>query len=204
LFKADGDKTGTPQANVIVFNPEYALDLLSNEKLSLAISKRFKGRFTRYESLGYQELVCWCLATDGYKLSEEGFFSVSNEDVEGAWNFIDSVRVSSSNDCRDLVNRGALSRDGTGFGRTHIPEEPGGGTYRRNTGIPEDPPLVGLLKDEPYISIEEALVSDCMYWVKRSDDPCALLMQRNISKTNQGLNKSLVHTRRVCHDYTVS
>lgn len=171
----------------------YYFSLKENREVNLALDKRFKGKRTLYSTPDFKDLVYLCLCSDGYKASSSSLHSVSDDDIALAWQFIDTVSVSSTVKCREVVNAGKGSRSGAGFSRSVKrrgicsvrPKRPRGET------VLGGPPAV-LIGAKHYstehYSIDEVMLEDCMRWIERSEDPVrsAVLLRSNILRNTQG------------------
>jgi hypothetical protein len=172
------------QSGVVRLDTAYTNLLMSNLELSCAVQKEFRKKRTRYTVPSFGDLVYWCLSTSGYTICEKNFTDTSNSDVEEVWNFIDKVKVSSS--CRDVLAAGTVGRSSVGFKRSQATRERIPLVSRRTTETPSTPPAeVRALSNEEdsHSSIEDAMVSDAMYWILESQDPVSTCstMYNNLS-----------------------
>lgn len=173
--------------NSIKIDRQYYSTISADAELGLALDKRFKSKHTLYRAPDYKELVWLCLSTDGYKVSSSSLNSVSDEDVSMAWQFIDTVSVSSTKRCREMTSLGKGGRNGAGFLRSRAALARQKPKPRANqTGMSFSGPPTVLTAPKQYSSehdtIEEAMVEDCMRWVLESSNPTlsAMLLRSNI------------------------
>jgi len=188
-----GDSTMYPR-HVVKIYKTYIEELMSDRELTLAVSKRFKGKNTVHGSPGYSQLVVWCLSTDMYKLCSDNFVSVENSDVSLAWQFIDTISVSSTKKCRDLVNKNKHSRSSVGFSRSirEITRPPPSNLDRSVLPRVHDKPVLentSQYNSSSHVTMEEMIAEDCTYWCTKSHDPLSATMDlcRNIASLNQGI-----------------
>lgn len=154
-------------------------EISENKEIKLAVHKRFKGKKTVHGDPTFLELVLWCLSADSYKVCERNLDSVSNVDVEAAWQFIDTASVSSTKACRDVVTPYKEGRSAVGFRREHMAPLGKGRGWRpqdRNT-VPST--LVGYSKldCDGYETLGDLMTEDCMHWVLRSEDPLGSVLR---------------------------
>lgn len=160
-------------SNMLHVDFSYCSQVLENREMSLAVEKRFKNKRTAYGVPGYKELVAWCLASDSFNVREEVLDCVSNNDIELVWQFIDTMSVSSSPVCRELVMRGKGSRNSSAFTRTlGRPASP----RVRRAHIPRGlrPPVLEDCSDEPteeHRTIDDIMAEDFVSLIRGSDDP---------------------------------
>jgi len=193
LVEGASNKTGVLHSGTARLDPSYASELSRDTELSLAVSKEFRGKSTKYGTPSFPDLVCWCLATGGYVVSEDAFFGVSDDDIERVWNFVDKVKVSSSGACRALVGRGAAGRNSVGFKRAHPSGSSTTVSRKRNTDTPGQVPTElqrGESYTDPCLTVENVMAEDMMHWVKESADPTGvcLRMYGNIAKGNKSFH----------------
>ena len=86
----------------------------TDRELRLALEKRCTDKHTHCRAPHYKELVWLCLSTDGYKVSSSNSVSVSNEGLSMAWQFIDTISVSSTKMCREVLSLDKRGRNGAG------------------------------------------------------------------------------------------
>ena len=100
-----GDSTVSGH-NSIKIDRRYYDIVSADRELGLALEKRFKNKYTSHRTPNYRELVWLCLSTDGYKVSSSNLDNLLDEDVSMAWQFIDTISVSSTKRCREMVSLG--------------------------------------------------------------------------------------------------
>lgn len=122
----DIGKMSSMVPGTIEVDPQYMSSLLLNEELKAALNKRFKDKRTVYLNPDFSSLVLWCLSTNSYSVNDKNLYNVDIRDVDSCWQFIDTMKVSSSDDCRELIARGSDGRDSLGFRRRTAP--PGSNT----------------------------------------------------------------------------
>jgi hypothetical protein len=182
----------------VLFDPAYAAELSGNREIQMAISKRFRGKVTVYGSPAFADLLVWCLSSDGYKVGEGFFERVSDSDVELVWHFIDTMRVSSTDHCRELVGRRLHNRDSTGFKRARSgiarAPRPAPGSTRVPTSPPVAVELLGGVSPE-HLTVEDVMVEDVLRCVLTSQDPagaCQKLFDRS-ADGNESRDQRPVH-----------
>lgn len=183
-----GDTRRRPESTVAV-NVSYIQELNASRELNATIAKRFHGKCTRHTSPTYEQLVKWVLSSDGYKIREANLHMVSDEDVCDVWEFVDTMKVSSSDECRAMLHEMALGRGSEAFRRTmHIHKTPPR-RAEKSVRVPRDRPT--MLKERDGVkythkSIDDAIVEDMALFAISSEDPvatcrasCASFMRRN-------------------------
>lgn len=188
-----GDATVTHSTIVKVDTAYYKL-VQSDREIGLAIEKRFKGKHTLYGSPGYKDLVSWCLSTNGYSVSSSRLNNVSDDDVGLAWQFIDTMSVSSTERCRELIGRGKGSRSGVGFTRcvSSKSRQPRSGKRERVGARLRYPPTVVPFDDQnpsEHDTAEHHIIEDCMRWIFSSSDPMGsyAALRDSLSDRHQGI-----------------
>jgi hypothetical protein len=167
-----GDIQASGADTVMVYRQYYA-DLSANEELTSAIEKRFKGKRTCHGAPTYKDIAMWCLCTHGYSVSQQNLSSTSNVDVEAVWEFIDTLSVSSTEKCRDLISRGKQSRSSIGFRKTYSDRHNLAFTRRRQLKTKERPTMVKYNAKccAGYDTIEEAMSEDFVQLASRTSNP---------------------------------
>jgi hypothetical protein len=157
-----------------MFNTAYAHQIDTSGEIRAAINKRFHGKSTRYVHPPFSTLVQWVLSSDEYKVREANVSSISNDDVTEVWEFIDTVKVSSSDTCRSMLAAMVGSRDRESF--------------RRSIGYPKTPPrakvrgmkvpriiprmlTVGTEVRGVHSTIEDVILEDALHMALSSSDP---------------------------------
>jgi hypothetical protein len=160
-----------------------------NSEISLALDKRFKGKRTLYVEPGFKDLVTWCLCTDSYKFSEKNVEKVSDKDIEMAWQFVDTMSVSSTRQCRELILKYKGARSSVGFRREHM-RPPSLRPVTRGSVRASGPSRLERYTDmdsKGYSTLNDMIAEDCMHWVRTSSDPVstALLLRSRITQGNE-------------------
>lgn len=188
-----GDATVT-HPTVIKVDTAYCKLIQLDREISLAAEKRFKGKHTLYGSPGYKDLVSWCLSTNGYAVSSGRLNSVSDDDVSLVWQFIDTMSVSSTERCRELINRGKGSRSGVGFSRcvSGKTKQPRNSKRERVGAKLRRPPTIVPFGDQnasEHDTVEHHITEDCMHWILSSPDPMGsyTALRDSLSNRHQGI-----------------
>jgi len=188
-----GDATVVPKSTVKVDVAYQQLISVSNE-IHMAVEKRFKGKSTLYGTPNFKDIVCMCLSTDGYKICSSNLKDLSDDDVTLAWQFIDTMSVSSTEGCRELIKRGKSSRSSVGFSRSNLKvQRPVARAIRGRFGVPIASRPVLVSKDidraTEHYTVEEAVADDCMRWILSSNDAvrCTRELCEVIPKGGKGI-----------------
>jgi hypothetical protein len=203
-----GESHMTVGPSVIKINKASFAEVLKNREICLAIEKRFKGKRTLYGDPGFSELVAWCLATDSYKVRQKNLERVSDTDVELAWEFIDTMSVSSTKACRESIEKLKGRRSALGFRGNYVKRL--GGRRRHNLCSRNAVPSTLLphteLDREGYKALEDVIAEDCMHWVLGSADPVAsaLGLRSGLLEGRQGGHDLGAHTGRVSSQHSIS
>jgi hypothetical protein len=184
----------------IKIDRQYYTTVSTDRELNLALDKRFKGKTTLYVNPSYATLVWLCLATEGYKVSSSNLNNVSDDDVSQAWEFVDTVSVSSTKRCREMISLGKNNRNSAGFlrSRTTAVRLKAKARVNRVSESLRGPPVVlqaGSEYDTEHDTIEDAMLEDCMKWVSGSDDPVrsTVLLRTNILSGTKSIEYPRVH-----------
>jgi hypothetical protein len=173
----------------IKIDTSRCIEILGNKEIQLAIDKRFKGKKTLYLSPGFKNLVVWCLATDSYKVCEKSLDKVSNVDIESVWQFIDTISVSSTEECRNLVSKCKGVRSSVGFSRSNVRATPQRRPAILRLETFSQPSLMDydVQDSEGFGTLEEVQAHDCVTWALKSSDPLdtVIKMRSGISERNQ-------------------
>lgn len=160
--------------STIVISTLHMDSIENSSELNAALAKRFRGKTTVHSYPPYGQIVQWILATDGYKVREENLHSISNDDVVDAWEFIDTLKVSSSSSCRDMLSTMVSGRNGESFRRTLTTPKTPPKLKSKTVKAPRNKPeMLSLERDVSVVhdTIDDAIVEDLMHWVKKSEDP---------------------------------
>jgi hypothetical protein len=179
-----------------------------NNEIRLSVEKRFKGKKTVHGTPGFAELVKWCLATDSYKVCQGNLDKVCDSDVELAWEFIDTMSVSSTKRCRDTLGMLKGGRSATGFRRHHVGGTGGSRPKARVTRNAVPPTYVkhSDAGSGGYRTLEEAVLEDCMHWVRTSNDPVesALRLRSGLLESAKGGDHLGAQRRGVSLEHRIS
>lgn len=88
-------------------------------EIAMAVEKRFKGKRTAYGEPSYRDIIAWCIASSSYEVSSKYLESVSDKDVEAAWEFLDTASVSSTPKTREALRKFKKTRSAAGFRKEH-------------------------------------------------------------------------------------
>ena len=173
-------------------------DLIAGDReIMLALQKRFKNKRTLHGDPRFADILTWCMSTDSYKVCQKNFEGVSDSDVDLVWQFIDTLSVSSTRACRDVMNKFKGARSAVGFRREHTKPSVSPRTHRPGIRSAAPPALVPHSdKDkEGYNSLEDVITQDCMHWVLSSSDPTAsaLLLRSGLLEGNKGGHYGRAH-----------
>ncbi len=159
-----GDISNAVQASV-------APAIISNLEIAAAVSKRFKGRTPASWGVTFYDLVIWCLCTKNHVVSGQCMSGVFDEDVEAAWGFLDTIKVSSSMDCSNLVREAMGKRSGDSFRRATNKQRPRPTADKGQRKVFEGTPA--LIPDTTWscATVEEAMVEDAVLLGTLSGDP---------------------------------
>ena len=115
------------------------------------------------------------MATDSYEVCQNVVESVSDTDVDLAWQFIDTLSVRSTRACRAMIAKFKGTRSAGGFRREHMRASASPLPHRPMVKHVPRPTLAGYSdKDrEGYPSLDCLVAHDCMHWVLTSSDPTA-------------------------------
>lgn len=191
VYVSQGDHIKGGPSTVVV-NSSWMDRIETNSELKSAVSKRFRGKTTLYGYPAFSQLVSWVMSSDGYKLREENFTNISNDDVSGIWEFIDTMRVSSSDSCREMMTELSANRDSEAFRRTLSTPKTPPRTKSKVLKVPKSRPVIlgiGSGISHTHDTIEGVLVDDLAHWAISSDNPvgtCESLCS-SISRGNQRL-----------------
>lgn len=191
-----GDATNVGVSTIKIDRSYYKL-ISEDREIGLALAKRFKGKTTLYGIPDFKDLVSMCLSTDGYKVCSNCLVNVSDEDVASAWQFIDTISVSSTERCRNLVSKGKGGRTGMGFLRSPMRNvrSPRASRYPHRSRLGVNlggPPVVAPPGENVALehnTMEEAIAEDCAHWVISSPDPIESFRQLrlNLSDRHEGV-----------------
>lgn len=162
----------------IFLDQEYARRLETSSELRAALKKRFQKKTTVYGNPDYKTLVLLCLSTSFYDVNEINLNNVSNEDVDRVWNFIDTLRVSSSADLSAVLGYGTKNRSGVGFKRSLKDI-----ALRQQTSPSKSHDLMPSRGAKPSVqpgsyshgSLEEVVTEDIVFLAKASEDPVSFV-----------------------------
>lgn len=163
------------QDKCLAIRADVLRELSECNELSLSLKKRFKGKTTRHGTPDYASLVLWCLASLGYRVNSAYIASVMDEDVVRAWEFIDTLKVSSGSGTRELLSRCLKGRDGVSFRRSCPPA----GVPKRTIKMVSNPEAVfsnptALGCNSTTLvhpSLKQMMFEDACVVALRSDDP---------------------------------
>ena len=172
-----------------------------NEEIMPAVQKRFKNKRTSHGDPGFAALVIWCTAMNSYKVCQANLIGVSDFDVDLAWQFIDTLSISSTKACRGIMNRFKGTKSAVGFKREQMRFSVGPCSFRPSARNVVPPTLVEYSdKDrEGYRTDEDLVIQDCMHCVFKSPAPIAsaLLLRPGFIESNKGSYHRRTHGRRV-------
>lgn len=105
------------QSYIIMHDTDSYAKLVENVEISRFCEKRLRGINTSRGGYSPRDLMFACICTDGYKVSEECLDSVSNDDVMLIWSHIDTLKISSTLNCRTMISELVGARSCKGFRR---------------------------------------------------------------------------------------
>jgi hypothetical protein len=173
-------------------------EISGNNEIRLAIAKRFDGKRTLHGDPGFRDLVAWCLGTDSYKVCERNLERVHDKDIDLVWQFIDTISVSSTAQCRAIVAKYTNGRSSVGFRREHM--RPLVVAPRKKVEDRRVAPSAIARYSEAdsggYESLRDLVLEDCMHWVLKSRDPLtsALQLRSRILEGSKGAQYPSRHT----------
>lgn len=173
IYVSQGD-TQHRDGHVIVINTEFLYQLESSAELKAAILKRFHGKTTRYTYPTFRNLVHWVLSSNEYNIREANMSCVSDDDITEVWEFIDTIKVSSSEACRSMISTMIRSRDRESFRRAVGYPRTAPRARVRGAKIPRKPPAiipVGNTVQGVHSTIDAAVLEDTLHMAITSPDP---------------------------------
>lgn len=186
VYVSQGD-TPRRTGRVIVVNTEFLHQLERSAEMKAAIHKRFHGKATRYTQPTFHSLVHWVLSSEEYRVRDANMTSVSDDDVTEVWEFIDTMKVSSSEGCRLMLEPMIRSRDRESFRRTiGYPKTPPRPRVK-GMKVPRTAPIMLRVGDElqgVHDTIDGAILEDAVHMTATSSDPVGAC--RSISSSIRG------------------
>jgi hypothetical protein len=119
IVKLSGVDSSTISKSTVGLNTSTYKAVISSIEMKLAVEKRFKRKTIIYEHSKFKEITAWCLTIDLYKVCAKNVRYVSNADIESAWEFIDTISVSSTETLRRIIQKSKKERSAVGFERKH-------------------------------------------------------------------------------------
>lgn len=176
--------------NTLVLSTSVLLAFQSNKELNQAIKKRFRGKTTKYGFPSFERIVMWILSTSGYDINSDILCDVSNDDVGLAWEFLDTLRVSSSEDCRRQLDKSLGTRSSDGFRRSTNVRVNAGHIQRAIIEVPSTRPTMSEVthsREMGHATIDDVLIEDALYVSSHAADPVgsAISIARSIRDASE-------------------
>jgi hypothetical protein len=159
---------------VILYDESSELSMRSNNELTVALAKRFKRKKARYGEIHLSSLFYWVLASSGYDVNEGNVDGISNDDVLCVWELADTMKVSSSDDCRAVLTLISGARGSDGFRRAHMKGRSPPSIRDKSMRVPSTRPKMLRLDTDVASShkgMEDVMAEDIYHFISGRPDP---------------------------------
>ena len=136
------------------------------------------------------------MSTDSYKVCQKDCEGIPNSDVDLVWQLIDTLSISSTRVCRDVMGKFKGARSVVGFRREHTKPSASPCTHKPGTRITLSTLVPHIVMDkEVYSSLQGLITQDCIHWVLTFPDPIAsaLLLRFRLLEGNNRRHHGRAH-----------